>query len=90
MTSKAQNSAYLHNGVQYGGARMTTKKIKDGLVSGHNFAKDNKIISKFRGATDALGGTSYLDRKTGGLYTKGTDYAISNGYGKRKKKKTKK
>lgn len=53
----------------------------------NNFAKNNKVVSKFKGVTDALGATDFIDKKTGGLYSKGANAAIKRGYGKRRRQR---
>jgi hypothetical protein len=60
------------------------------LNKANQFAKDYRVVSKTRGVTDALGLTGFLDKKTGGLYSKGTDLAKSKGYGKKKTTRKKK
>lgn len=85
MTSKAQNSAYTHSGIQYGSGRATN--LIAGLKKGNAFAKEHKLVTKGAAIVTALGGDAYLNGKTGGLYSKGVDQAKSMGYGRKPAKR---
>ena len=82
------NSAYTHSGVQYGTGKVSS--LVSGLKKANDFAKENKVVTKASGVVTALGGDAFLDRKTGGLYTKGVTHAKSYGYGRKPKHKKKK
>lgn len=69
----------LQSNLQKGGSLM------DNVKKFNQFAKDNKLISKGSKAIDAMGYNDKLNQYTGGLYNKGVQYAIQNGYGKKKK-----
>ena len=58
----------------------------DWAKKAHSFVKDNQLLSKGAKALNALGATDYLDKKTGGLYSKGVAEAESRGYGRRRKR----
>jgi hypothetical protein len=85
----ALNSAFTHSGVMYGRGKKTdqAKSLVAGLQRANTFAQDNKVVTKGRKVTDTLGLTKLLDKKTNGLYSQGTDFAISRGYGRRRKPK---
>ena len=74
---------------QAGGA-LNFSNLGSNLAKANQFTKDYRLVSKTRGVTDALGLTGYLDKRTGGLYSKGTDLAKSKGYGKKKTTRKKK
>ena len=78
------NRSMNHAIMQSGGAWYNNAgDFVKGVKRVNQFAKDNKIISKIKGATDALGLTTAIDAYTGGLYSKGADVAKQAGYGKR-------
>jgi hypothetical protein len=91
MTSRALNSSYTHGPIQRGGMNMnTTKKLINNVLRANQWALDNKIATNTKGYTDNIGLTGYLDRKSNGLYSKGANYGISQGYGKPRKTRKKK
>jgi hypothetical protein len=59
----------------------------DNLKKANQFAKDNKIISRGSQIIERMGYNDKLNKYTGGLYNKGVQYAVQNGYGKKKNKK---
>jgi hypothetical protein len=80
-TTQGMNLIY-NGGVQSGDGLMDwIKKAK----SAHDFVKKNKLISKAVAIGDSLGATGYLDKRTGGKYSKGASFAKKKGYGKKKK-----
>lgn len=88
--TRTQLGAYsIHNGgiPPQGGGGVKFDKFVANVKNANSFARDNKIITKGKAVTDALGATAYLDAKTGGLYSKGAEYGMSKGYGKKPKKK---
>jgi len=70
------------NGCQSGGAWYNNSKdFIRGVKRVNNYAKDNKVISKIKGATDIIGLTPAIDLATGGIYSQGTNFATQYGYG---------
>lgn len=87
-TQLGQHAIYNSGLPPQGGGGPRIDKFIGGLRNANEFARDNKLITKTKGVTDVIGLTPYLDRKSNGLYSKGADYAMSKGYGKKKKKRT--
>ena len=56
------------------------------IRSANNWLKKNKVGTKIKGVSDALGMTKYIDSKTGGYYSKAAELASQKGYGRRKKR----
>ena len=94
MTSKALNSSYTRSGlmIQHGTGKKldNAKKLVEGVKSANEYAKSNRVVTHAKAFTDGVGLTGLLDRKSNGLYSQGTNKAISMGYGKRRKSKKKK
>ena len=69
-----------------GGGRVTAGQVYNTAMAANKFAKDKKLVTAAKNFTDAVGLTKFLDNKTAGLYTKGTDFAKSQGYVRKTKK----
>lgn len=63
------------------GAKEFFGKVANAAKAVNRFAKDNKIVSKLKSASDSLGLTPLADRVTGGLASKIANSAIQMGYG---------
>lgn len=59
--------------------------IMSSLKKAHDWAKKNQVISRFKQASDDLGATGFLDRKTNGQFSNLTNFAKSRGYGRRRR-----
>ena len=92
MTSRALNSSYTHSGVMYGRGKKIdqAKGLVSNLQAANNYSKQNKLVTNTKQFTDNIGLTGFLDKKSGGLYSKGANLGISHGYGKRRKAKPRK
>ena len=86
MTSRGQLMMY-NGGVQTGRGFMDWVNKGKKL---HDFVKGNQLISKGANIASSLGLDNYLNQKTGGKYGQATVFAKSKGYGKKRKKTTKK
>ena len=62
------------------------RSAAQGLSKANAFLKDNKVISKARGVSDALGLTNLIDAKTGGQFSNLSNKAIQAGYGRKRRK----
>jgi len=56
----------------------------DKLKKANDWAKKHKIGTKIGAVVDAVGGTDYLNKKTGGYYGKAITEGKKRGYGKKK------
>ena len=91
MTSRAINSSYTHSGVQFGNGRKleSAKNLVQNVQKAIKFAKDHKLVTAGKQFTDTVGLTGLIDKKTNGLYSKGANFGISQGYGKKKRRSKK-
>ena len=87
---RGQQSIYDGGIAQMGGGRITAGQVYNTAMAANKFARDKKLVTAGKNFTDAVGLTKLLDSKTAGLYSKGADFAKSQGYGKKKKRQTRK
>jgi hypothetical protein len=67
---------------QSGGAWYNNKSdFIRGVKKVNKFVKKNDLITKLKGATDAVGLTPAIDAYTRGLYSAGAEEAMQAGYG---------
>jgi len=77
-------NAIYNGGLQSGYMQSGNGRILDFLKKGHKWTKDNKIISKIGDVVNAVGGTDYINKKTGGKFGQAIDYGSKKGYGKKR------
>ena len=89
-TARSLNSSYTHAPPSQAGRGFVdnARKVYNTGVSANNFAKKNKIVTKSMGVVTALGGDRFLNEKTGGVYGKVGNFAVSRGYGHKKRRVT--
>ena len=81
-----QHAIYNNNLPAQGGG----SKAMDNLAKANTYAKKHKLVTKGDAVVGALGLRNLVNKKTGGAYSVGVDFAKTKGYGKKKKTHRKK